>query len=265
VVLVVALAGILLGGLASRASAIPSLQLDILGGVYDGATQTIVATSDSFRLYAYLIPAAGSLLGDNYFISAAVVPRTGPAGATLGSFTFNGATINVTQDMVYGVPPIEALQSHDPGDLPRHGIFETYFSEFAFRFSSTDRASAYNTQDQPGQGPTPNPAGSMYFVGFDVDVAALADTYSIHFDLYNELYKTSRTCTGTGADKVCTSTLTGDVDVNTFAPFSHDAQSGSRREVPEATSLALTGLGLVMAGLVIRRFGSRRTACDGGA
>lgn len=254
--LAVALGWAILGGLlASPAFAIPSLQLDIQGGVWDPVTQTVIATSDSFRVYAYLIPASGALLTDNYFISAAVVPRTGPADAALGSFTFNSTNINVTSDMYFGDPPVESIdrmQPRDPGDLPTHGIFETYFSEFRFAFNSANRATAYNTQDTPGVGPTVNSSGTMYFAAFDVDVASLAQDHAIHFDLYDESILTKLVCTGTGRNKTCTSTTT-DIDVNSFAPFSHDAQSGSRRQVPEPSSLVLAGLGLVaVAGFAIR-------------
>src|SRR5262245_58916267 len=38
------------------AQAIPSLQLDIDGGVYDPVTQTTIATSDTFTLRVFLIP-----------------------------------------------------------------------------------------------------------------------------------------------------------------------------------------------------------------
>jgi hypothetical protein len=248
----------LVGAGAGPAAAIPSLQLEIQGGFYDPTTQTVIATSDSFRLYAYLIPAAGSLLTDTYFISAAIIPQTGPASAALGSFVFNGTTVNVTGDMVYGVPPIESLQSFDAGDLARHGIYETYFSEFAFHFDPGNRANAYNTAELPGQGPTSSPDGTMYFAAFDVNTAGLANGYAIHFDLYNELFVTSRVCTGTGQNRTCTSTLTGDIDANTFAPFSHDAQGPPSRRVPEPPSLVLAGLGLVTVGLAMRKPRLRR-------
>ena len=42
--------------LASVAHAVPTLQLDIAGGVYDWSSKTIVATSSSFTLYALLNP-----------------------------------------------------------------------------------------------------------------------------------------------------------------------------------------------------------------
>ena len=43
------------------ANAIPTLQLGIAGGTYDFATQTVVSTSPSFSLYAYLLPNPSNL------------------------------------------------------------------------------------------------------------------------------------------------------------------------------------------------------------
>jgi hypothetical protein len=241
----------MLSAMPIPASAIPSLQLDIQGGVYDPVTDTVVAQSDVFTLYAYLIPDRGASLYEDYFISAALAPKTGPSPHVLGSFVFGGTPpVTVTEQMFYGNPPIDAVEGYDPRDVPPHGIFETYFSEFQFRFSSSNRATAYNTQDSAGSGPTPNPSGSMYFTAFVVDVAGLADDYALHFDLYNTSFKSQISCTGTGKTKTCTQV--GDIDVNSFAPFSHDAESGSRR-VPEPSSLILIGVAMLTARFVVRR------------
>ncbi len=218
------------------AHATPTLQLDILGGAYDWSTQTIVAQSDPFTLYAFLNPTLSAPLSDTYYISAALVPKTGPAPLTNGgSFVFNGTTVNVTQDMMYGIPPLEANLSKDKGDLAKHGIFLTYFKEFHFTFNPASRATLYNTQVQPGIGPTANSSGSMYYNAFAVDTTGLAPGYAIHFDLYNEYARCG-----------------GDIDIDKFAPFSHDAQSGTPgTPVPEAGALFLFGTGLV--GLVAYR------------
>ena len=138
---------------AGAAYAEPTLQLDILDGVYDTNTETIVATSDQFTLYALLLPDQDTLLGDTFYISAALVPQTSTS-TDLGSFTFNGTTIDVTADMVYGVPPLEANLAFDANDLSKHGIFPTYFAEFEFTFDPNNTATAYNTQDDAGEGPT---------------------------------------------------------------------------------------------------------------
>ena len=51
--------------------AIPTLQLDILGGVYNTTTETTVASSEDFVVRALL---NGSLTGDTYYLSAAITP-----------------------------------------------------------------------------------------------------------------------------------------------------------------------------------------------
>jgi hypothetical protein len=237
VLLVAVLVGVsALAATAGTSFAIPSLQLDILGGVYDPITQTIVATADSFTLFAYLIPDSKTPLAGTYLLSAAVVPKTGPAGASLGSFDFGASTIDVTADMTYGVPPLEALVAHDPGDLSEHGIFETFFAEFSFTFAAGSKAIAYDTQATPGVGPTASPAGTMYFKAFTLDVTDLDPSISIHFDLYSaEL--------GDGPPDA--------LDRDQFAPFSHDAQSGpgggggGGGGLPAPATLILLGLGFV--------------------
>jgi hypothetical protein len=148
----------------------------------------------------------------------------------LGSFTFAGNTVNVTNDMIYGVPPAETFMALDPGDLAKHGMYPTYFIEIPFAFTAGNTASAYNSQDNPG-GPTPDPLGTLYFASFAVDTTNLAAGYGIHFDLYNTITR-----------------LGGDVDRRLFAPFSHDAECCTK--VPEPGTVLLVGAGLLGLGVV---------------
>jgi len=221
--------------MCGSASAIPTLQLDVSGGTYDLSTQTIVSSGDSFVLYAYLDPNRCNTIGDTYYISAAIVPKVS-SDLGLGSFVFNEQTI-ITNDMTYGVPPLELdlTALRDPGDLPKHDIFLTYFSEFSFQFSGAAQVSEYNTQDRAeAGGAIPTSGTGMYVRSFNVNTSGLMDGYAIHFDLYNTKVKRS-----------------GDIDVTQFAPFSHDAQSGSSR-VPEPGTLVLLGAGLLGIGLLRR-------------
>lgn len=219
-----------------QAEAIPLLQLDMAGGVYDPVTETIVAPGGPFTLYAVLTPGPSAtttqiaaLLGQTYYVSVALTPPVGPASASLGSFDFAGTTVNVTADMTYGTPPIETVLSSDPGDLPSHGVFPTYFSEFSFTFNPANTTLAYNSQDSPG-GLTPDPSGTAYYAAFAGDSSLLATAYNLHFDLYDVLVA-SRCRSG------CP-----DIDVSHFAPFSHDAET-----VPEPATGLLVLLGIVAA------------------
>ena len=229
--------------IGSQALAVPALQLGIQDGVYVGGNdETTYATSNPFTLYAYLDPGKANVT-DTYYLSMALVPKTSPPDISLGTFTFDYSgggsyTVKVTDDMTYGVPPIETylggLATKDGGDLGKHNIFETYFYEFPFQFDSDASVPKINSQTGSTE------AGLLYRRSFLFDLANLDPAYQLHFDLYTEKLKES-----------C------DLDINLFVPFSHDAQSNVH-SVPEPGTLVLLGRGLL--GLI----GIRKKITDAG-
>ncbi len=245
-------AAIFVGFVAGAAQAVPVLQLDMKGGVYDPITETIVAPGGSnVEVFALLTPGkTTSRLTANYYLSIALQPAISTP-ADLGLFSVNGTDYSVTGGLTYGNPPIEtiaSLQGYDPGDLPQHGVFPTYFAEVQFKFNPADRASTYDTSLAPG-GPTANANGKTYFATFTLDTTGLSGDYYLHFDLYDEV---TRTC---ALSKSCTP---GDIDVSRFAPFSHDAQTTPptpQPPVPDGgATLILLGGALVGIAALRRRF-----------
>jgi hypothetical protein len=227
---------------AASAEALPILQLDIIGGHYDPATQSIVSDGPDFTLVALLTPNGnkphGPLLADTYYISAAVSPDPGPGSASLGEFSWNGTNYDVTDDMTYGTPPLDVDDGADgPGDLPSHSVYPTWFKEFEFTFTSANRTLSYDTAVNPGQAPVVTTAttGVSYFATFTVTTALIGSNV-LHFDLYNTLLATCKR----------NQTCTGDIDTELNAPFSHDAQS-STEQVPEPQSILLMSVGLLVA------------------
>lgn len=234
--------------MASPSRALPVLQLDISGARYDALDETVKSTGAIFTLYALLTPSNASkidaLLADDYFISAALTPKVTPDSAgDLGSFKINTTTVSATSDMFFGVPPLETFLAFDSGDLQHSDMFETYFWETpAFKFNSDNTVATYNVQDDPG-GFTATP-GDSYYVAFDIDTTGLADGYEVHFDLYSTIAGKTRN-------------ITADIDRDSFAPFSHDAQSdGKTPPIPEPATMLLFGTGLIgFAGWNMKRRG----------
>jgi len=224
----VVMAVIAFGG--SAAYAIPTLQLDIAGGTYDGSTETIVTTDTTFTVYAYL---NADTVGDTYYLNISVNPDPGtyPDDVDLGSFSINGGPqIDVTGDMIYGYAPYDDT-GWDGQDLPPHGIFPTYYLEYEFDFIESDTTTGYNTQDNPGAGLFDDAGNDMYYVEFEIDTSDFnydyGDGSSLHFDLYNTVVQERRF---------------SDIDVDDFAPFSHDAEAVP---VPEPATALFLGIGLL--------------------
>jgi len=174
--------------------ATPTLQLNIAGGTYNYATQTVVAptntSSNVFKLFAYLVEDAhrGDLASDVYYVSMAIGPQLSTP-QDLGSFVFNGQTVNVSSGMTYGTPPLEGSDAaKDHGDLPSHGVFPTYFAEWAFTFNPSMVTQEFNTEDHPDYNPTLRPVVDrpMFYQEFAVDVSDLNPAYTVHFDLYSK-------------------------------------------------------------------------------
>ena len=209
----------------------PYLMLDADPAVYVyGDEESIVTTSSVFTLYALVNSEAPEATSDpfeleTYYLSAAIVPDPGYSnpGPDLGSYVFDGSTLSVVGDMMYGTPPIEEHLKQN--GLPSHGIYKTYFDEYSFMLNLDNKATLYNSMVTPG-GPTDNPLGTLYYRAFEVDVSGLASGYVMHFDLY---------------------TL-GSPYVDKFAPISHDVTT----PVPAAVILGILGLGVV--GLKLRKF-----------
>ncbi|MDH5571429.1 MAG: choice-of-anchor N protein, partial [Gammaproteobacteria bacterium] len=117
-------------GFNSLTQAVPTLQLDIGGGYYNLADETVETFDNMFSVYAYATPGntvtESSILAETYYLSIAVTPQLASA-SDLGTIYVNGTAINVTADMFYGNPPLDVTASNL--DLPSHDIFDTYYAE----------------------------------------------------------------------------------------------------------------------------------------
>jgi hypothetical protein len=207
--------------------------LDANPATYLGAPEeSIFAYEPVFTLYALVNSespdAPDPFVADNkYYLSAALIPsqpETFP-DPDLGFYTLDGDIFKVVSDMEYGIPPIGLVSN--PGLLPPHGVYETYYIEHEFLLGPLDEnTTLYNSQYNPG-GPDLDADGSLYYRAFDVDISGLASGYFLHFDLYTK----------------------GSLPIDKFAPFSHDLTT---TPVPASVILGMLGLGI--AGLKLRKY-----------
>ena len=212
----------------------PYLMLDANPATYLSAPEESIVTTDlQFTLYALInSEAPESDLTDTFYLSAAIVPNPGESnpGPDLGSYDFDGSTLNVVGTMEYGTPPLEVyLESKD---LPSHGIYETYYHEYSFTLNLANKATLYDSQVTQG-GPVSNPSGTLYYQAFEVDVSGLASEYVMHFDLYTYKWDENK----------------GIYVIDNFAPFSHDLVT-----VPIPASVILGILGLGVVGWKLRKY-----------
>ena len=249
-------AGLITAGLlfAGAAQAEPVLQVDIDGGSYSSTLADVVTSNPTFTVLALCSPGGQTTSADcnsgaDYYLSIALtsdstIPST-PADYGSIDITVDGVTttINITADMVYGTPPVdEFTQAHDPGDLPTHSVFPTWFTDVLVSFNDDDKCGAaqYNVQDDPGN--CVRTSRNSHYVEIAVDATNLAAGFGLHFDLYDEVLLSNQ------------SGAANDVDQEGFAPPSHDASYlCCERKVAEPGTLGLLGIGLLGLGLARRR------------
>lgn len=208
----------------------PYLMLDASPAIYDPISESILATDPVFTLYALVNSEAPEAIEDpflteTFYLAVAVVPDPGYSepGPDLGSYVFDGITLDIVGDMTYGNPPLEEYLKQN--DLPSHGVYETYFHEYSFTLDPDNKATLYNSMVTPG-GPSDDPLGTLYYQAFDVDVSGLISPYQMHFDLYTK----------------------SSPYVDKFAPFSHTVTT----PIPASVILGMLGLGVV--GLKLRKY-----------
>ncbi len=204
------------------AYAVPDLQLFIDGATYDWGTQTWITTSGEFDLY--VISANNSKT--DVIVSMAIAPNDNPADVELD---ITGPYSKLSQ-WTDGYAPIDYVPDSWNGhsDLPRHGIYPTWYREM----HTGDYGTIQNVGDvQPNQyGNFWNPASG------EGNANRRGQVKSFHF-------ATGGIFTGIHFDAY---TYNRDGSIDKFAPFSHDA---GMNVVPEPATIALMGVGLMGIGL----------------
>lgn len=261
-------------GVVTPAFALNALQLGPsgTGWSYNTTDQTWYNNQANFTLNAYANATkndggngdyAWGTTPDSMQYAYLVASATPKQNGTQDLFTLN---ITNTLGMItsgYGNPPIE-----DTNDLAPHGIFDTYFEIYEFRF---DGPLVDINDTQPGQTGTGKGYLESFLISWTQTQAAsdAGGLSGIHFDLFT-------VSGGNGARYIPSPTAEENKKlVQASAPFSHDAQSttsgggnpggpclpGDTRpecnpSVPEPNELALLGIGLFGMG-AMRKFSGR--------
>ncbi len=266
---VLAISTLALAGMFSGAAiATPSLQLDIVGGTYNGDENT---PPEDMEIYSdiYTVRALKNDDGFNnatFYLSIALTTLDGDsvsASGNYGTISIDSDEYNVTDDMIYGTPPAESYTGNAAdNDLPPHGIFPTWYLALSFQFDESNLINDYNVEDVTAANLRPEPCTSvssceedpLYYADFVINTTGLSDAFGLHYDLYRLEEDSARE---------------GNLQVVDKAPFSHDASGYpgdggdgtdggdscnpedpfDACEVPEPTTLWLFALALLVTSL----------------
>jgi len=220
-----------IAALSTQAFAVPGIQLFISGATYDWDEESWITTGTSFDLY---VVSANSSRED-IIVAMALAPTDHPWQTDIN---FNGHEIH-TSDWRYGYAPLDnAWWRYNQGeDLPRHGVYPTWFTEintgdYNRRNDVGDvQPDMYGDYWDPSTGEGTTSARGQ-FKRFHVETGGV---YSyVHFDAY---------------------TLDSHDEVDEFAPFSHDAEAvfSTPSSVPEPGTMAMMSTGLLGLGLAAFR------------
>ena len=148
-----------------------------------------------------------------------------------GTFDVDGTTLGASaSDWNFGTPPVGSVTPPYNDSLSPHGVFPTWYIQYAFKFGGNGTTSVFQTNaDDPGY-MTDTDKG--WRNDFSIDTSNFLLDPASHMALHVDLY-----------------TLDANNNVYASAPYSHDAQIS----VPEPSPVVLLGAGLLMMVLGFRR------------
>ncbi|MFL0796130.1 MAG: choice-of-anchor N protein [Cellvibrionaceae bacterium] len=216
---------------SSASFAVPTLQLDCDGCVYDTINEDVFYSGTSTDVYALLTTSDSDYLTATYSLTFAVLGASANYdGSDFGSFSLAGTSYGFS-DLVWGTPA-----DVDGTELPSHGIFDAWYATVEFSFDASNKATTYNVEDNPGSF-SADASGGSYYEMFSLDTTNLNEAYGLHFDLF--CYE------GVTDDEGCTARSL------LKAPFSHDLTATTT--VPEPPAVILLGVGLLGLGILRSR------------
>lgn len=216
------------------AQAVPSLQLYIDGGTYDAVTETWVASSAPFTLFAAGSKKPNCTIIDEVLLYISVSQadyNTAGAITIMGAIGEPANVLAVNELLGSGGTPPDANSPGTPPDLSPHGIFPAYYWAVSLPDLLVGSAGETVPDYQPGE---------TGFADGDIQryIVSVSGFETVHFDL------TGRSFLPNGKPKI------------NFAPYSHDAEYGDGK-VPEPSTLLLLGMGIAVVVPMRRRWGRK--------